>query len=247
MVAAGVLEGVDFFLCPHVGVDGKATGEVIPGLTGFLATSKLDIWFEGREAHVGLAPQEGRSALLGAAQAVLGLHALPRHSAANSRVNVGVMRAGTIRNVIPARAYLQAEVRSEETAVVEFLEQQAYQVVAGAAAMWGLGHRIERVGGAPSAASDLALVERVARLAASLPTVRRVREPVRTGGSEDATFMMRRVQEQGGQATYVIVGTDLASGHHTPRFDLDERSMLVGIQLFSLAALELTGSLEEVG
>ncbi len=43
-----------------------------------------------------------------------------------------------------------------------------------------------------------------------------------TGGSEDATYFMRRVQEKGGQAIYAVVGSDIPSGHHTPEFDIDE-------------------------
>ncbi|WP_029312897.1 hypothetical protein [Acidiphilium angustum] len=43
-----------------------------------------------------------------------------------------------------------------------------------------------------------------------------------TGGSEDATFFMRRVQERGGQAIYAVVGSDIPSGHHTPEFDINE-------------------------
>jgi len=37
------------------------------------------------------------------------------------------------------------------------------------------------------------------------------------GASEDATFLMKRVQEEGGLATYLIVGTDHPTSHHTRR------------------------------
>jgi aminobenzoyl-glutamate utilization protein A len=243
MVAAGVLDKADYFLCPHVGAQSHITGEVIPGITSFLATVKLDAWLIGREAHAGLAPEEGRSALIGAAQAALGLHAIPRHSTGNSRVNVGLLRAGSGRNVVAGEAYLKLELRGATTEITDYLEVQARSVIAGAAAMWGLEHRIERVGAAPSASSDSALMERIAAIATTLPNVKQLGTPCHAPASDDATAMMRRVQEQGGQAAYVILGTDLPSGHHTPRFDIDESCMLTGIQLFSLAALELTGTL----
>lgn len=243
MVAAGLLDDVDYFLSPHVGAESGVNGEVLPGVTGFLATSKHDVWFYGREAHAGLAPQDGNNALLGAAQAALGLHAIARHSAGNSRVNVGVLQAGSGRNIIPGSAHLKLELRGETTAVTDYLEQQATNVIAGAATMWGLQHRLERVGAAPSASSDDKLVERIGRIAGELPLVTNVGAPVPAGASDDATTMMARVQERGGQAAYVILGTTLPSGHHTPRFDIDEQCMLIGIQLLSIAALELTGAI----
>jgi aminobenzoyl-glutamate utilization protein A len=245
MVAAGALDGVDYFLCPHVGAASGVTGAVIPGVTGFLATVKLDAWYQGKAAHAGLEPERGHNALLGAAQAALGLHALPRHSAGDSRVNVGVLRAGTGRNIIPAEAHLKLELRGESTSVVDDLEAQARQVLAGAAAMWGLEHRVERAGAAPSATSDAALIELIGRIAGTLPTVTRVGEPAFAGASDDATAMMLRVQETGGTAAYLLVGTELAAGHHNERFDIDERCLLPAIQLFALAALELTGTLDD--
>jgi aminobenzoyl-glutamate utilization protein A len=35
-------------------------------------------------------------------------------------------------------------------------------------------------------------------------------------------YFMSRVQENGGQAAYAIIGTELAAGHHESRFDFDE-------------------------
>jgi len=243
MVAAGVLDQADYFLCPHVGATSEMTGEIIPGVSGFLATTKLDAWYYGKAAHAGLAPEAGLNAMLGAAQAALGLHALSRHSAGNSRVNVGVLQAGTGRNIIPAEAHLKLELRGEVSEVTEYLDEQALRVLAGAASMWGLEHRVERAGAAPGAASDDELIEVLRALAATLPSVTHVGNPTFAGASDDATAMMRRVQERGGKAAYVIVGTELAAGHHNERFDISEQCLLPGIQLFTLAALQLTGSL----
>jgi len=53
------------------------------------------------------------------------------------------------------------------------------------------------------------------------------------GGSEDATYLMDRVQENGGRASYVGVGTDHPGGHHTPTFDVDERSLAIGVDVLA--------------
>jgi len=238
MVAAGVVDGARYFLCPHVGVESLRTGEVLPGATGFLATIKLDAHFRGAEAHAGLSPEAGRNALLAAAAATLNLHALPRHSEGNSRVNVGVLQGGAGRNIVAPHAMLKMELRGETSTVTEFLERQAQAVIAGAAAMYGVDHDIQRVGAAPSASSDAVLMEIVADVAAGIPGVT-VGEARRARASDDATCMMLRVQQRGGLASYVMLGSQLPSGHHTPRFDFDETVLGTGIVLFSLLALRL--------
>ena len=41
--------------------------------------------------------------------------------------------------------------------------------------------------------------------------------------------MMRRVQDTGGAAAYLIYGTPLAAGHHHRRFDYDESALTVAV------------------
>jgi aminobenzoyl-glutamate utilization protein A len=58
--------------------------------------------------------------------------------------------------------------------------------------------------------------------------------------SDDASAMMRRVQERGGRAIYAKVGTTLAGGNHTPVFDIDEASLPIGVELLARAVLGAT-------
>ncbi|MFC6771944.1 amidohydrolase, partial [Halorubrum pallidum] len=55
----------------------------------------------------------------------------------------------------------------------------------------------------------------------------------RLGGSEDATYLMQRVQGRGGLACYVGVGTDHPGGHHTGTFDVVEDDIAVGVDVLS--------------
>jgi aminobenzoyl-glutamate utilization protein A len=50
---------------------------------------------------------------------------------------------------------------------------------------------------------------------------------------------MQTVQEQGGKAAYVGVGTDHPGGHHTGTFDVDERSIRIGVDLLAGTIQEL--------
>ncbi|NLG86463.1 MAG: M20 family metallo-hydrolase, partial [Firmicutes bacterium] len=61
----------------------------------------------------------------------------------------------------------------------------------------------------------------------------------RFSGSEDVAYMMRAVQEQGGQAAYIVFGTPVGTGHHTSEFDFDEEVLGQAVTLYSLLAVEL--------
>jgi len=99
---------------------------------------------------------------------------------------------------------------------------------------------VELGGQAPSATSDQALVDFVRDAAGGTDGVTSVVERDHLGGSEDATFLMQAVQDRGGLACYVGLGTDHPGGHHTATFDVDEDSLPIGVDV-------LVGAIERVG
>ena len=242
IVAKGHLDDVDFFIGSHVApTHDLDDGDVTPGTYGSLATTKYDVTFTGLAAHAGGYPERGRSALVAAASAVLALHAIPRHSAGQSRINVGTLHAGTGRNVIADRAVMEIEVRGETTEINRFMAEAARNACMGAAAMHGCTCDITTMGEAEGQQSDIALLERIAGIVSrDLPglTVSSVKN-AQNWGSEDISVMMNRVQEHGGQATYMRVMTDMAGAQHTVRFDFDEIVLPRSVEVFSAAALDI--------
>lgn len=236
MKDAGVVDDVDYLIAIHIGTNSES-GVFYPVVSGHLASAKLDVTFKGRAAHAGGRPEEGRNALLGAAQAVLGLYAISRHHAGRSRVNVGVLRGGSGRNVIPEDAFFMMEVRGETEEICDYMLRRAEQIIDGAARAHGLEATIEPVGRTTTASCDRALAEAVARAAATVPGLRVTLDPHSSAGSEDATYLMRRVQERGGQAIYACVGSNTTSGHHTPRFDIEESDIVPAVQALAASIL----------
>ncbi|OLO03122.1 MULTISPECIES: amidohydrolase [Salinicola] len=238
MVEAGVLDDVDIFIATHIGT-GVAKGTVVCGHNGYLATTKLDVTFTGVPAHAGANPEAGNNALLAAAQAALGLHAIPRHSAGASRINVGVLNAGSGRNVVPGTATLKLETRGETSAIDAEMQRRARNVLHGAAAMQGVEMAYSLAGEARNCEPSPALVEFIRGHIAELPGIDTV-IPIenRPSGSEDATTMMQRVRERGGLATYMVFGTELAAGHHHQRFDFDEDVLPLAIRTLAYLALQ---------
>jgi aminobenzoyl-glutamate utilization protein A len=64
-----------------------------------------------------------------------------------------------------------------------------------------------------------------------MPSLHRVENSVAVNASEDAGFLMERVQRHGGLATYMILGADITAPHHSSDFDLDERALPLAVEL----------------
>lgn len=238
MVNAGVVDDVDSFIAIHLGT-GVPSRVFRSAVRGHLASAKLDVTFRGQSAHAGGRPEEGRNALLAASTAVLGLYGISRHHEGRSRVNVGTLRAGAGRNVIADEAVMQMEVRGETAEITDYMLTRAEAVLRGAAVAQDVEVDIQIAGRTTTAASDDALAARVAAATADVAGIEVNALPHITGGSEDATFFMRRVQENGGQAIYAVIGSDIPSGHHTPKFDVNESDFSWAIEALAKAILQL--------
>jgi aminobenzoyl-glutamate utilization protein A len=241
MVAAGVVDGVDYFIAGHLGTAAAETGLVSCGTEAFLATTKMDVVLRGVAAHAGIKPHEGRNALLAAASLTLQLHAITRHGGGDSRVNVGVLRAGSGRNVIADHAALEMEVRGTTNAVNDFMTAEARRIIDATALAHAVTAEVTVIGRAESASCDPELKAIVRAAAETLPQTRKVVDSLPLNASEDATCFMSAVQAKGGKATYLLIGSALAAGHHHPAFDFDEASLIHGTELYAAIADRLLG------
>ena len=200
MVESGIVDDVDYMLGAHFGFKMRKTGTVACNVTGFLATSKYDAHFQGVPAHAGAAPEQGKNALLAAACAALNLHAISRHSAGASRINVGRLDAGSGRNVIGDKALVCLETRGATSAINAFMETEAQRILKAAAMMYDVKVDIEKVGGAAGGSNSPELAAFLEKEANSLGIFEEVVGECPFGASEDFSYFMERVQSHGGQA-----------------------------------------------
>lgn len=222
MAKTGVLEDVDFFLSGHVGFGAKTIDTFIASCTGLLATSKINALFHGTPAHAGASPEQGHSALLAAAAAAIMMHSQCQDGRGAARVNVGVMHAGSARNVVPAEAELLVETRGLTTEINQDMRERAENCIRGAAAAYGCTVDLVRAGGAISAESDKALADFAADTVRQFGLANKIESDFYFGASEDVSVLMKEVQKHGGQAVYMMYGTEIAAPHHNDRFDLNE-------------------------
>jgi aminobenzoyl-glutamate utilization protein A len=234
MAQSGHLDDVDYLFAVHVGLD-HPTGEIVAGIDDFLAVSHLRADFTGHPAHAGAKPEAGRNAIQAMATATQNLYAISRHSEGMTRVNVGEVGGGSATNIVAEAAFIEGEVRGGTTELKDYMRERAAQVLQSAAEMHGCSVDITPGGEAPSAESDPGLMDVVYDVASADPAVDSVLERDALGGSEDATYLMQTVQDHGGLATYVGVGTDHPGGHHTATFDVDEASLQPGVRVLAEA------------
>ena len=238
MANSGHLDDVDYLLAVHVGLD-HPSGEIVAGIDGFLAVTQFEAEFRGASAHAGARPEAGDNAMQAAATAIQNLYAVPRHSEGATRVNVGVIEGGTATNIVPERVAIEGEVRGDTTEMMEYMDDTVRRVLRSAAEMHGCAVETRTLGRAPSARSDPELRDVVVAVASATDGVTSLLDADHLGGSEDATFLMRRVQDRGGKAAYVGVGTDHPGGHHTETFDVDEATIGLGVSVLADAIVEV--------
>jgi len=230
--------GLDYLLAVHVGLD-HPTGEVVAGIEKPLAMCHVDATIEGTSAHAGKAPNEGANAMHAMGTAIENAYGIPRHADGMTRVNIGKAEAGTASNVIAERAHMEAEARGETTELMEYMKRRLERTIHSAAELHGCRAEVDMVSESPRADSDPELQTLVSEVAGDVAGTERVLPAADFGASEDATFLMERVQDDGGLASYLIVGTDHPTSHHTPTFDVDERSLAHGVDVLVETIREL--------
>jgi aminobenzoyl-glutamate utilization protein A len=240
MINAGVADDIDYFFGGHIAFKATIDDSLVCLTDGFLATTKLDAVYKGVSAHAGLAPQDGKNALLAAAQASISLHSISRHGKGASRINVGVLNAGTGRNVLPDIAVLKMETRGATTEINEFMVGEAKRMLQAAADLYDVSVTITKAGSAPACVADFELGKEVAEIAKASGQYNEIIDYMDMGGSEDCAYFMERVQQNGGRALYMMYGATIAAGHHNSHFDFNEDCLWKAAGLLTTLAVAYT-------
>ena len=92
----------------------------------------IEVTIRGKAAHAGIAPEEGRSAIVAAARAITDfrLGRLDEETTAS----VGLIEGGTARNIVPDRCSFSIDVRSHDEAKLAELVKELLETITFAAA-----------------------------------------------------------------------------------------------------------------
>lgn len=223
-----LIKNLDYMAGLHIGMD-VDSGDIVVGSRGFLATKKLDITFKGKSSHAGAKPEDGHNALLAAASAALNFNSLSQHSKGMTRINVGRLNAGSGRNIIANFGKIEMEIRSDKQEIIDYLYEGVERIVKGVSYSYQCKYEIETVGSAPNLDGyDKDFIRDLRNFYRS-KNYKLVSYPMK--GSEDVTYLLNKVNRNGGRAVHFILGSNLKSGHHTEDFDINEKDLIRGFNI----------------
>ena len=244
-IAHGPIEAV-FTICEEIGLQGARNLDLgliaakeglvydsdAPGHLVIRAPSAVSISFtvKGLEAHAGVAPERGLSAIKIAAAAIAGMR-LGRIDD-ETTANLGVIKGGRAGNIIPGEVAVRGEARSRNAAKlqgqIDHMIACFTEAVAGASVMVDgtsyaatLEHSVHRAYDGMDIPDDAPLVRKVIEAARRIG---RVLEPQGTGGGCDANILNQRG----------IVAANVGTGMreiHTTREWLDVNDMIAAVDL----------------
>jgi aminobenzoyl-glutamate utilization protein A len=144
---------------------------------------------------------------------------------------VGQLQAGAGRNIVADWAELKLETRGETSELNDYMVEEAVRIIEGCAALYDVAPQWQLVGHGIDAACSPELIARVERVAMQMDGVSSFVPTMHFGASEDATYMLRRVKERGGLATFMLFGSPLKMWHHQAGFDFDEDVLPLAAEL----------------
>ena len=233
VVNKGWLDDIDEFYGGHIGIGCRKTGMIAACTKGFLASTKMNVYFHGKAAHAANAPEQGRNALLAAAQFTVNAYEALKNTPEDVRMNVGRFVSGTGRNIIADEAYLEVETRGADETSNRYMQKQIIQIAETAAAMHRVKWEMDIVGDVGTGQSDLELIHSAQKCAVSMGIGDWYVEDGIFNASEDVTGMMCRVQEKGGKAAYFMFGSELSAEHHQNNFDFDEEVLFIMTEFYA--------------
>jgi amidohydrolase len=239
VMADGALEGPrpDVALAMHLWND-IPYGQIqaTPGPT-MASSSVFTLTVHGRGGH-GAAPHKSIDPILAAAHIVTALQSIvsrnidPLESAV---VTIGEFNAGTTFNVIPERATLKGTVRSYDQATHRHVYRRILEMAQTMAASFRCTAHMETVAIVPAVQNASEPTQVVREVAAAVAGPNNVIEG-RTMGAEDMSYLLEEIP-----GCYFFIGAANAEKgldypHHHPRFDFDERAMILGMATMAGAA-----------
>ncbi len=242
MIKDGALGGVDQVLGIHlwaplqVGQVGVKDGPI------FGSADEFRITVRGRGGHGGM-PHTSIDPVVAAAQVVLALQTIVSRETSPfspAVVTVGRVEGGSAFNVIADEVRLRGTVRALDAGERDRLLRRVAEVAAAIASASGASADFERAAGCPPVISDAESVELVRRAAIATVGADNVVTPEPITVGDDVACLIN----EAGRGCYFLVGAgDVAkhpvAPHHSADFDIDERSLPIGVGTLVRAALEV--------
>ncbi|MGG0719200.1 M20 family metallopeptidase [Robertmurraya massiliosenegalensis] len=248
MIKDGCLDGVDVIFGTHLWAS-EPTGK-IQYRTGpiMAAADRFEIQIQGQGGH-GAQPHKTKDSVVIASQLVLNLQQIVsrRVNPVDSAViSVGSFVAENAFNVIADKAKLVGTVRTFKEDVRTFIENEIERVVKGTCLAADCDYSYEFNRGYPAVVNHAEETDFLVECVKSIPSVQTVEEAELQMGGEDFAYYLQHVK-----GTFFFTGArpegvPVAYPHHHPKFDIDEKALLVAAKALGSAALTYKAQKKEV-
>lgn len=240
MIEAGCLDGVDVIFGTHLWA-GEPTGK-IQYRTGpiMAAADRFEIEIQGKGGH-GAQPHKTKDAIVTASQLVLNLQQIvsrkvnPVESAV---VSVGSFTAENAFNVIADKAKLIGTVRTFNEEVRSYIETEMERIVHGTCYLSDSSYEYKYIRGYPAVVNHANETDFLIDCAKDVPEVKIIEESEPQMGGEDFAYYLEKIP-----GTFFYTGAKPLNGegypHHHPKFDIDERGMLIAAKTLGTAAVKV--------
>lgn len=240
MIEDGCLDGVDAIFGTHiwstipVGEIGYRTGPIMA------AADRFEIKVLGKGGH-GASPHETvdpialGTLLVQQLQQIISRRIDPLKPAV---LTVAKFHAGTAFNVIPDTAEIEGTVRTFDTEVQEIIIAQMEKMVKSVCEEAGASYEFVYAKGYPAVINHPLETELLVHNAITSIGEENVKEMAPIMGGEDFSYYLQKVP-----GTFFFTGgknIDIGASypHHHPKFDIDEKSMLIAAKVMLSTALD---------
>lgn len=239
MIEDGCLDGVDVIFGTHIQAQ-TPLGEVNYRVGPLQAAADFfEIDIQGKGGH-GAYPHQTKDSIVIGSQLVNNLQQIvsrkvdPLHSAV---VSVGSFEAINANNVIADTAELKGTVRTFDEGVRDLIEAEMERVVSATCELANAKGVLHYRRGYPSLVTHEKETLFVANLAEGIPGVEVVQESPQVMGGEDFSYYLQQVK-----GTFFFTGAEIngreeSYPHHHPKFDIDERGLLIAAKVLGRATI----------
>jgi amidohydrolase len=245
MIEAGVLEApkVDCLLAGHMSPDLPVGSIGVFRNIGYASSDRFEIKITGKGTH-GARPEEGNDPIVAGAALVTLLQSVVSRNIKPTQagvITVGAFQGGTAGNVIPESVRLTGTIRALDEDVRQTLIRRLKEVAAGIAGTYQVQCEVQARKGCPVLVTDEAVSAFVYETARQVLGSDNVSYLPPIMGSEDFAFYTRRCP-----ATIIRLGCSNADRGiihplHSAYFDIDERVLSIGVDVFSKAVMRYLG------
>lgn len=240
MIEDGCLDGVDVIFGTHLWST-LPVGEVSYRQGAIMAAlDRFDIKIKGFGGH-GSQPERTKdsiviaSQLVGNLQQIVSRRVSPLDSAV---VSVCSLEAKNPYNIIADSATLAGTVRTFKESVRQFIEEEIEKVIKGTCLASDAEYQYNYTRGYPAVINHPEETSFLVDVAKKAPGVTSVTEFDPNMGGEDFAYYLQHIK-----GTFFFTGASVSNPqniypHHHPKFNFDERGMLIAAQILGSATLQ---------